>query len=170
VDKWGVSLIVAVVSAAGLIIAAFITASKDRRDERARILQDMEIAEKLEDGSRLKRLFEHNIDNRIVLLTLEKAMPTIRQERFLDIISLVGIVFVLNRAGPNTGHIWVAMLAYLCLILVVQISVRRWNRIKRDQLQIALDQQLKEIDEMDNRAIESQNAESGEAADDARSS
>ncbi|MFT9523851.1 hypothetical protein ACM0AU_05020 [Mycobacteroides abscessus subsp. abscessus] len=72
-DSWVVPVAVAAIGAVATIAAAYIGYVKDRNNARSRILQDLEIAEKLPAESAARRTLEAYVEKRARLMPLEKA-------------------------------------------------------------------------------------------------
>lgn len=70
-NQWVSAVIVAVVAATATIVAANISNANNHRNVRGRILQDLEIAEKLPDDSPAKEIIRTYAENRILLFPVE---------------------------------------------------------------------------------------------------
>jgi|SRR5271169_2008208 hypothetical protein len=70
-NPWQTALIVALIAAAGSIVAANISSAHSRRNVRGRILSDLDIAEKLPKDSPVKKILTSYAESRALLLPIE---------------------------------------------------------------------------------------------------
>ncbi len=71
-SDWAIPVGGAAIGAMATIVAAYLSYAKERKNERASILQDRDIVQKLPDESRAKEALQSYIENRAVLLPLER--------------------------------------------------------------------------------------------------
>ena len=71
-DSTAISVSVAAIGAVATIAAAYLSYAKERQNERARILHDLDIVQRLPDESRAREVLQAYIEHRAVLLPLEK--------------------------------------------------------------------------------------------------
>lgn len=71
-DKWIVPITVGFIAAVATVIATYLSAAKDRRDQRTNIARDLELIEKLPPESEARRLLAIYIEERALLLPTEE--------------------------------------------------------------------------------------------------
>ncbi|WP_202349344.1 hypothetical protein [Mycobacterium paraintracellulare] len=125
--QWAIPLSVALVAAAASIAAAYITYAKDRRDARAQILQDLEIAEKLPE-SVAKDLLTTYAQQRATLLPLEHDTRSIARRELIDLLGLTAVFAIVNLAEHQHVSIWRYFLAFFSAQLLVTLRWRGYRR------------------------------------------
>nr|WP_090276827.1 hypothetical protein [Mycolicibacterium komanii] len=124
-SDWVVPLSVAIVAAAATLIAAYIGYLKERRDQRAQILHDLNIAEKLPEGSRAKEILIHYAGNRALLLPLESRIRHIAFNELLDFVLFLAILAIVFSFPTTDGGYWRPFLALAAVVIILAI---RWGR------------------------------------------
>jgi hypothetical protein len=149
--EWTTTILAAVIAAVASVIAANISSANARRNIRGRILQDLEIAEKLPDDSPAKDVIMSYALNRTLLLPIEGHL---RHLGIMELESMVPIILlvVLERLAPQrtlfNGGI---VLLWLVLFLFGRWRYRR-NRhalvqqyLEEQQLPLSLDSNIAEV-------------------------
>jgi Flp pilus assembly protein TadB len=133
VSEWVVALCVAGIAALATIMAAVVAAAKDRRDERTRILQDIEITKQIATESVSKKALQKYIDDRILMLTIEKQMSQFYREEAWQAAILFSAIAVTVASGI-TGNLSkpLAVMALVWAILIIQSF--GYNRIKNRRI------------------------------------
>ncbi|BDB41125.1 MULTISPECIES: hypothetical protein [Mycobacterium] len=127
-SAWIVPVSVAIIAAAATLIAAFIGYTKDRRDQRAQILQDLDIAEKLPEGSRAKEVLVTYADNRALLLPTESFVRYIAFDELSDFAIFAGVIALTALTAPNSGAFWRYSIAIMVVIIIVALRWRTYRR------------------------------------------
>ncbi|OBA75208.1 hypothetical protein A5641_24515 [Mycobacterium sp. 1554424.7] len=102
-SQWVIPLGVALIGALATLVAAYLTYVKDRKNERAMILQDLEIADKLPDESRARQVLTTHAENRAQLLPLENYLRWLMRRELGQFIFIVGISIAVPLVSQATG-------------------------------------------------------------------
>ena len=146
---WMVSVSAACITAMATLVAAYVAFAKDRKDQRALIIRDLEIAEKLPDGSKTKELLTTYAETRAALLPLENYVRWLLRRGVLGFafVMVNGIVapWIVNPNGPNGGTNWVLYFVLLVgLLAVILIPLSYWAFIIDGPRNKLIDQYLSE--------------------------
>jgi len=139
-SAWVVPLSVAIIAAAATLLTAYIGYVKDRRDQRAQILHDLNIAEKLPDGSRAKEILVTYAENRAVLLPVERHVRHIAFDELLDFAVFLIVMAIVFSVPATGGSYWRYMLALATAMIIIGF---RWGTYRRRVNNLVL-QYLKE--------------------------
>lgn len=126
--QWAIPLSVALVAAAASIAAAYITYAKDRRDARAQILQDLEIAEKLPPDSAAKDLLTTYAHQRATLLPLEHDTRSVARGELIDLFGLIAIFAIVTLSEHQHVSLWRYFLTFFGAQLIVTLRWRGYRR------------------------------------------
>lgn len=114
VSQWVIPLAVALIGAMATLVAAYLTYVKDRKNERAMILQDLEIADKLPDDSRTRELLMTYVENRALFLPLENNLRWLARRELGQFMFIAGISMavplVSQATGVSFGRLYLAVL------------------------------------------------------------
>lgn len=127
---WAIPLFVATIAAIATLAAAYIAYAKDRKDERANILQDLEIIEKLDDGDHAKALLRTYVYQRSALLPLEKNMRFLVSREVLDITAIVGILGAIIAAGVTGDSVWKYVGAFVAIEIVAIVHWVQFHKAR----------------------------------------
>jgi len=126
--SWAAPLYTALVVAIATVWAAFLAARNDRRDERAKILQDMQILDKLPEETAVCSELRRHIFYRITVLTCEDQLGERSQLQFyrwslsLSVAAVIGWVAVGHY--QDWGYLVLAVI-WVAYVLFSIISDRR---------------------------------------------
>ena len=113
---------------------------KDRRDQRTQILQDLEIAEKLPEGSRAREILTIYAGNRAVLIPIENHVRHIGWNEGVDFVLFIAVMAIgVSTAG---GDYWRYLLAFGSALAIVVLRMRTYRR----RIGNLIDQYLREQD------------------------
>ncbi|WP_079616233.1 hypothetical protein [Mycobacteroides abscessus] len=118
---WLVPLAVALIAASATVLAAYVTGLKERRNERARLLQDFEILDKLSEGV-ARRVLSRSIAERTVRMTVESRLSrdvwhygvTVAFAAVISALSGVVILAFTHSGSPPSPSVdrpWLTVLA-----------------------------------------------------------
>jgi Flp pilus assembly protein TadB len=125
---WVVPITAAIIAAAATLIAAYIGYTKDRRDQRAQILHDLDIAEKLPEGSRAKNILISYAEKRALLLPIESHVRHIALDEMLDFALFLTVIAIGIAVPVSGGEYW----RYISTLAVAFILFGlRWRTYRR---------------------------------------
>lgn len=125
---WVVPLSAAIIAAAATLITAYVGYAKDRRDQRIQILRDIEIAEKLPDGSRAREILITYAENRALLLPVENHVRNITFSELLDFVMFLAVMALAFLVPVTGGRYWQYILALGAATILLML---RWGSYRR---------------------------------------
>jgi Flp pilus assembly protein TadB len=123
-----ISIGVAAIGAMATIAAAYFSSAKERQNERAQIVQDIEIVQKLPDVAPAKEILQSYIENRAALLPLEKEFRSrALNGLFAFVATLVGIVvlYLTQFTELPIKYYWSGVLALIVLFMWIHNNDRK---------------------------------------------
>lgn len=129
-NQWVTTVVVAGIAAMATIVAANITSANTRRNVRGRILQDLEIAEKLPDDSRAKQIITNYAENRALLLPLENHIRYVGMQQIQSLgILVVALALLVVSKGVMTRYLHLGWAVLLWFVIIF----RYWYNFARDR-------------------------------------
>jgi small-conductance mechanosensitive channel len=113
-------IVVALIAASATVLTAYSTSLRDRRNERARLLQDLEIVDKLTDGV-AKDALRHSIDLRALDLSMEQSLASASKSFTLMLVG--ALVFGTSLLIAFDGYMSKQPWARIALIATISIAV-----------------------------------------------
>lgn len=136
----------ACITAMATLVGAYLAFTKDRKDGRALIIRDLEIAEKLPDGSKTKELLTTYAETRAALLPLENYVRRLIRIGLLGLaLNTVVVVSVQLVSSPHSRISRVLVLGGLgCLLAAILIVFCCWAFVIDRPRKKLIDQYLSE--------------------------
>ncbi|OBH75928.1 hypothetical protein A5681_09830 [Mycobacterium scrofulaceum] len=128
-SQWVVPLGVALIGAVATLVAAYVAYVKDRKNERAMILQDLDIADKLPDDSEARDLLRAYAENRALLLPLENYFRWLARrelgEGFVILAISMAAPVVTQATHISLQRFYISLFCFLGVIALPWIFYRR---------------------------------------------
>lgn len=130
---WATTILAASIAAAASIVAANISSANSRRNMRGRILQELEIADKLPEASPAKAIMRAHAEKHALLLPIE---DQIRHAGVHDF-AMLAILMILFKFKEMTHRDW-GQFYWVILIWGVLLSAY-WLNFKRNRHYLIVD-------------------------------
>jgi hypothetical protein len=133
-SQWAIPLYVALIAAAASVLAAIVASRKDRKDERAAVLQDIEIVDKLKDSPEIDTgMLEEYIQARVHVFAAEDRSVSFRRwSIFVDLAAIAlsaASVFALqqyNAVASWKPPPWLFIIGSAWFLTVIGIRLHQY--------------------------------------------